>query len=91
MKVEDWTKKRKEGFKTALTTGIKKDPTKSIRKHFYELKVHKKTTEDSNKQDVSTHHNQLDYATVGELVLENKTNATFYPNIDSLKTSIKEE
>ena len=36
-------KKRKEGFLTALTMAIKKDPTTSTRKHTNELKVHEKT------------------------------------------------
>ena len=42
MGVEDWTKKRKEGFTITLTLAIKKDPTKSIRKHANELEIHDK-------------------------------------------------
>ena len=37
-------KKRKEGYKTALATVIKKDPITSIRKRANKLKVQKKTT-----------------------------------------------
>ena len=40
-------KKQKESFLTAVATAIEKDPTTSIRKYAYELKVHEKT-EDSN-------------------------------------------
>ena len=56
--------KWKEGFLTALATVIKKDLTRSIRKHTNELKV---------KLDLSPDHNPLDYGLWG--VLENKTNA----------------
>ena len=45
--------KRKEGFLTALTTVIKKDPTASIRKHADELKVLEKTARTAIKQDLS--------------------------------------
>ena len=48
--VEDWTKKWKEGFLTALTTAIKKDLTILIWKHSNELKVHKKTVRTAIKQ-----------------------------------------
>ena len=41
--MEDWTKKQKEGFLTALATTIKKDPITSIRKYANELEVHEKT------------------------------------------------
>ena len=41
------------------------------------------------KQDLSPDLNPLDYVVCG--VLENKTNATSYPNIGSSKTTIKEE
>ena len=47
------TKKWKEGFLTALSTAIKKDPTTSIRKHTMELKVHEKTMRTAIKQDLS--------------------------------------
>ena len=39
------------------------------------------------KQDLSPDLNPLEYAILG--ILENKTNATFYPNIGSLKTTIE--
>ena len=41
------------------------------------------------KQDLSPDCNPLDYALCS--VLENKTNATFRPNIGSLKPAIEEE
>ena len=41
--LEDWTKKRNEGFLISLATAIKKEPTTSIRKDANELNVHKKT------------------------------------------------
>ena len=59
---EGLNKKRKEGFLTALTSVIKKDPTTSIRKHANELKVHEKTVRTAIKQDLSPDHNPLDYA-----------------------------
>ena len=46
------------GFLTALATAIKKDPI--IRKHAYELKVHKKTVWKAIKQDLSPDNNPLD-------------------------------
>ena len=60
--MEDWTKKRKEGFLTALATAIKKDPTMSIREHANELKAHEKTVKTAIKQDLSPVLNPLDYA-----------------------------
>ena len=86
---EDWTKKWKESFLIAPATGIKKDPTMSIRKHTNELKAHKKTVRTAVKQDLSPDLNHLDYTIWG--ILENKTNATSHPNIGSLKTTIEEE
>ena len=68
---------------------IKKDPSMSIRKYANELKVHKKILRTAIKQDLSPDCNPLDYAMWG--VLENKTNATFHPNIDLLKNAIEEE
>ena len=50
----------KRKFLTALTTMIKKDPTKSIRKHANELKVYKKTVRTAIKQDLSPDLNSLD-------------------------------
>ena len=82
-------KKRKEDFLTALATVFKKDPTKSIRKHANEIKVHEKTVKTAIKQDLSPDLNPLDCATRG--VLENKTNITPHPNIGSLKSAIEEE
>ena len=82
-------KKWKEGFLTALTTAIKKDPTTPIRKHTNELKVYEKTVRTTIEQDLSPDLNLLDYAIWG--FLENKTNATSYPNIGSLKTATEEE
>ena len=70
-------------------TAIKKYPTTSIRKHANELKAYDKTVGTAFKQDLSPSLNPLDYAICG--VLENKTNATSNPNIDSLKTVIEEE
>ena len=67
-------KKQKESFLTALAIVIKKDPTMSIRKCTYELKVCEKTVRTAIKQDLSPNHNPLDYAICG--VLENITNAT---------------
>ena len=55
--VEDWTKKKKTRFLTALSTVIK-NPTASIRKYANELKVHKKTAK--KKQDLSPDLNPLD-------------------------------
>ena len=81
--------KRKEGFLTALTTAIKKDPTTSIRKHANELKFYDKSVRTAIKQDLSPHLDFLDYSIWG--VLENKTNATPHQNIGLLKTAIGEE
>ena len=82
-------KKQKQGFLTALTAMIKKDPIKSIRKSANELKVHKKTVRTPIKQDLSPDHNLLDYTVWG--ILENETNVTSHPNIGSLKTATEEE
>ena len=87
--VEDWTKKRKESFLTALATVIKKDPTTSLRKDANELKVHAKTVRTAIKQESSTNLNLLDFAIWG--VLENKTNASSHLNIGSLKIAIEED
>ena len=87
--MKDWTKKLKESFSIALPTGIKKDPTKSIRKHANELKVHKKIVRTAIKQDLSPILNPLDY--VIWCILENKTNVTSHQNIGLLKTAIEEE
>ena len=54
-------------------------------KHANELKVHEKTVRTAIKQDLSSGFNPLHY--VVSRVLENKTNATSYPN----KTAIEEE
>ena len=54
-------KKRKEGFLSALVTAIKKDPTMSIRKHAYELKVHEKTERTVIKLNLNPDNNPLDY------------------------------
>ena len=68
---------------------IKKDPTKSIRKHANELKVHEKTVRTAIKQDLSRDLNPFDCTIWG--ILENKTNATSHSNIGSFKTAIEEE
>ena len=68
---------------------IKMDPTKSIKKHTNELKIHQKTVWTAIKLDLSPDLNPLDYILWG--ILENKTNATSNPNIGSLKTAIEEE
>ena len=81
--------KRNECFLTALTTAIKKDITTSIRKQVNELKVHEKIVGAAIKRDSSPDLNPLDYPIWG--VLKNKTNATSYPNIGSLKTAIEEQ
>ena len=77
-------KKQKEVFLSALATSIKKDSTTSIRKFANKLKVHEKTARTAIKQDLRPVLNLLNYAMWG--VLENKTNATFRPNIGLLKT-----
>ena len=82
-------KKKMKRFLTAVATVIKKDSTTSLRKHANELKVHKKTLRTEVKEDFSSNLNPIDYALLG--VLENKTNATFHPNICSLKTDIEED
>ena len=82
-------KKRKEGFLTALATAIKKDPITSMRWHGNQLKDYEKTVRTAIKQDLSPDLNPLDYAIW--VVLENRTKATFYPSIDSLKTAIEKE
>ena len=88
--MEDWIKKNeKNTFLTTPTTVIKKDPTTSIKKHVYELKVHEKTVRTAIEEDSNPDLKPLDYAIWG--VLENKTNVTSYPNIGSLKTAIEEE
>ena len=79
----EWTieQKHKEGFLTALTMVIKKDPTTSIRKHANEFKVHEKSGRTAIKP--------LDYTIWG--VLENKINASSNANIGSLRNAIEEE
>ena len=42
-----------EGFLIEITTAIKKDPTRSIRKSANELKVHGKTGRTAIKLDIS--------------------------------------
>ena len=70
--------------------GDLKDVITSIRKHILmNIKSTEKTVRTVIKQDLSPHLNPLDYAKW--VVLENKTNATSYPNIGSLKTAIGEE
>ena len=77
----DWKKNEKKVFfLTALVNAIKKDPTMSIRKHTNGLKVHEKTVWPVIKQDLSPD------AIWG--VLENKTNTTSHPNINSFKVLI---
>ena len=61
----------------------------SIRKHANESIVHTKTMETAIKQDISPDINPLDYTIWG--VLENRTNATPHPNIDSLTAAIEDE
>ena len=56
---ERLNKRLKEGFLTALTLVIKKDPIMSMRKHTNKLKVHKKTMRTAIKQDLSPDHNYL--------------------------------
>ena len=68
---------------------ITKDPTTSIRKHVNELMLHKKTVRTAMKEDLSPQLNPLENTTWG--VLENKTNATSHPNIDSLMNAIEDE
>ena len=53
-KREWWVeKKKKEGFLIALATGIKKEPTESIRKPANEWKVYEKPVRTEIKQDLS--------------------------------------
>ena len=85
VRVEDWTKKWKEGFLTAPAMVIKRDPTMSIRKHDNELKVYEKTVRIVIKTELSPYCNPFDYD-----FLE-KTNPTFHPNVGLLKTAIEEE
>ena len=65
------------------------DHTTLMKKQANEQKVQEKTVRIVIKQDLRSDHNPLDYATWG--VLENKTNVTCHPNIDSLKIAIEEE
>ena len=53
------------------------------------MKIHEKTVRTAIKLDLSPDFKPLDYVTWG--VLENKTNATFHPNIGLFKISIEEE
>ena len=80
-------KKCKEVFLTALATAIKKDPTKSKRKHADELIVHEKTVRIAIKEDSSPDLYPLDYAIWERF----RTNATFHPHVGSLKTAIEKE
>ena len=66
--------KRKEGFLTALATAIKKEPTKSIRKHANELKVHEKTVRIAIKQVLSLDLNPLRVRYMGRFGKEKKCN-----------------
>ena len=47
-------KKRKEGFLTAFTTVIKKDPTMSIRKQAHEFDSPRENYEDTNKYKIKS-------------------------------------
>ena len=86
--MKNW-QKNEITFLSALAAAIK-DLTASIRKHTNELKVHKKTVKKAIKRELSTDLTpSLDY--VINDVLENKTNATFHPNICTLKTAIEEK
>ena len=79
LKKKNKSKQTKKVSFTALATVIKKNLKMPIRKHASELKVHEKIVRSAIKQDLSPDLNHLDY------FLENKTNATSYPNIVSLK------
>ena len=68
---------------------IKKDPTKSIRKHANKLEVHQKTVRTESKEDLNLHQPPALIKLWG--VLENKKNATSYPNIGMLKIAIENE
>ena len=59
---EDWTKKRKEGFLTALDTAIEKDPHNISKKACYWIESPRKTVRTAIKQDLNPDHNPLDYA-----------------------------
>ena len=67
-------KKRKEGFFTALDTVVKKDPTRSIRNHSDELKVHKKVVRRAIKQDLGPDLNSFGYAITDILKKQIKCN-----------------
>ena len=86
--MDDWIKKWKEGFLTALATAIKKDPTTSEKKCANELKVNEKSVRTVMKQHLSPDSAPW-LCLWGDL--ENKTNATSHRNIGSLKTAIEEE
>ena len=75
-RIEQKTKKKK-GFLTALAMVIKKELTKSIRKHTTDLKVHKKIVRAAIKQDLSQDLNPLDYAKMGCFRKQNKCNFLF--------------
>ena len=68
---------------------IKKDPTESIGKYANELRFQEKTVGTVIKQDSNPDINPFDYTMRG--VLENKINATSFPNVGSLKTVIELE
>ena len=68
---------------------IKKDPTRSVRKHVNELKVNEKTVRTVIKEDLRPDVNPLDYAI--RAVLEYKANVTSHQNIYLLKIAIDEE
>ena len=61
-RIEQKIKKKKSNFLTALSTAIRKDPTRSIRKQANELKVHEKTVKRVIEQDLSPDLKSFDYA-----------------------------
>ena len=66
---------------------LKKDFTRSLRKHTNELKVHKKTVRTAIKQDLNPDLNTRDYTIWG--ILENKT--TSHSNIGWFRTATEEQ
>ena len=71
--------KRNDNFLTATATVIKKNSTKSRRKHSNDLKVHEKTVRTAIKQDLNLDLNFLAYAIWS--ALKDKANAISHPNI----------
>ena len=81
------TKKKKKAFNYSRYSDL--EGSHNVNKCANKLKVHEKTVRTAIKQDLRPDLNSFDYAIWG--ILENKTNATFHPNIASLKTAIEDK